>query len=152
MEQDMLSGKTYQESSAIKPTPSDASWERYLDQGCLYSRQGENGSTQVWQWDQKLLSRGESWTHSISAWPNVEKESSLSQILVTEMEGLEAYCLSRRAKDGILSLRWLSELMERTLALPTSGIQARDIGDDGWVRHRYAIQQVHYICRTTGRP
>lgn len=61
----------------------------------------KDGLTQDFSWETDTALLGEYMTHNIGEYPNEERESHLSQILVEDSP--EKYCLSQRACQGILN-------------------------------------------------
>ena len=95
------SGKTSQESSTPKTTPSGAFLAHFPARAANYNRQGENGRTLVACLAPKEQSRGASLMPNTSEWPNVAAVCSLSQVLE---KGLipPRFFLSSTACAGIL--------------------------------------------------
>ena len=95
-------GKTSPESSELKTTPSAASWVDYVERTFPLKYRTANGQAQVMLPVRKGESHGVSLTLNFSECPNVAKESSLSQVLVTGSIP-QKYFLSARACAGILA-------------------------------------------------
>jgi len=95
------SGKTYLECLAPTTTLSDAFWQDLPAKMIRWSRQGENGRTQVLCLDPRAQSRGASSTPNISEWPNDAVVCSLSQVLETGSIP-QRFFLSSTACAGIL--------------------------------------------------
>lgn len=95
------SGKTSQECSAVKTTPSDAFLVLLPEKMMHLSRQGKDGRTLVVCLDHKEQSHGVSSTPNISEWPNDADVCLLSQVL--ERDSIpQKYYLSQTACEGIL--------------------------------------------------
>lgn len=96
------SGKTSPESSTLKTMPSAASWADYVERTFPLKYQATNGRAQVSLPAPKGVPHGARSTLNFSESPNVVKESSLSQVLVTGSIP-QRYFLSARACSGILA-------------------------------------------------
>ena len=97
----MLScGKTSQESSAQKITPSGASSLPWLER-MTPSYRSADGQTQAWCLDPEEMPRGVSSMLNISDWPNDASVCSLSRVLETGPIPAK-YFLSAKACRGIL--------------------------------------------------
>ena len=99
--QPLSSGRTSQEFSTQKITPSVVSLLDLPEKICRSSHQGNDGQTLVLCLDQKEQSRGASSMPNISDWPNGASVSSLSQVLETGSIP-PRYFLSSMACAGIL--------------------------------------------------
>jgi hypothetical protein len=95
-------GKTSPESSTLRTTPSAVSWENYVALSFPLKYQAANGRAQVSLPAPRGVSHGARSTLNFSESPNVAKESSLSQVLVTGSIP-QRYFLSARACAGILA-------------------------------------------------
>ena len=96
------SGKTSPEFSTLRTTPSAVSWENYVALSFPLKYQVTGGRAQVSLPAPKGVSHGAHSTLNFSESPNVVKESSLSQVLVTGSIP-QKYFLSARACAGILA-------------------------------------------------
>jgi hypothetical protein len=112
-----------QESSPTPPTHSDVCLQDLLAKTLPSKCRMESGSSVVWSWDHKDLSRGGSSTPSTLASRSGEGESGWRVYLSDILERgplSKHYFLSRKAKDGILRRaqkrgKKLPELLERAL-------------------------------------
>lgn len=95
-------GRTSPEYSELKTTLSDVSWLVYVERTFPLKYRVANGQAQVSLPVLKGGSHGVSSTLNFSECPNVAKESSLSQVLVTGSIP-QKYFLSARACAGILA-------------------------------------------------
>ncbi len=96
------SGKTSPESSTLKTTPSAVSWLEYVERTFPLKYRTAGGQAQVSLPAPRGVSHGAHSTLNFSESPNVVKESSLSQVLVTGSIP-QRYFLSARACAGILA-------------------------------------------------
>lgn len=114
-------GKTSQEHSAATKEGTSAQSLRTSQKSRIRKRQSlflknGNGQETLWEMDIQLL--GESWTHNFGESPKDARESSLSQVLMTNVP--EKYCLTPKACLGILRRtsergKRLPKLMEEAL-------------------------------------
>jgi hypothetical protein len=95
------SGKTCQESSQPKTTPSDAFWLDLPAKMKRWSLQGADGRTLVLLMDPREQSHGGPLMPNSSAWPNDASVCSLSQVLETGSIP-QRFFLSSTACAGIL--------------------------------------------------
>lgn len=96
-----LSGRTCQESSPLKTTPSVAFWEACREKNVSSSRQGKGGRTLVVCMDPKGQSHGDASMPNTSAWPNDASVCLLSHVLQTK-EIPPHFYLSLKGCEGIL--------------------------------------------------
>jgi hypothetical protein len=96
-----FSGRTCQEFSTQRTTPSDAFWQDLPVKSYHYSRQGGSGQTRVVCLVPKEQSRGAYLMPNISEWPNDADVCSLSQVLETTSIP-QRFFLSGKACAGIL--------------------------------------------------
>ncbi len=95
-------GKTCPESSELKTMPLGVSWLEYVERTFPLKYRTAGGQAQVSLPAPKGVSHGAHSTLNFSECPNVAKESSLSQVLVTGSIP-QKYFLSARACAGILA-------------------------------------------------
>lgn len=95
-------GKTCPESSELKTMPLGVSWLEYVERTFPLKYRTAGGQAQVMLPAPKGAQHGVSSTLNFSECPNVVKESSLSQVLITGSIP-QKYFLSARACAGILA-------------------------------------------------
>ena len=129
--QDLLSGKMYLEHSAATKEeifrPSSNRSAKSANKTLMYlSLIGGGGNLLGASWEMVSALPGEPMMLNIGEFPNVERESTLSQIL--DLNAPEKYCLSPKACSGILRR---AEKRNKTLPSMLKDALMEVVGSDG---------------------